>query len=73
MIGDGLVRAGFIDQRQMDKVLAKQRAGDARRFGEIAIALDFLSDDEMMRYLAMWARGESDAASAVAGPEPAGD
>ena len=39
MIADGLVKAGFIDQEQMEQVLAKQRSGDDRRFGAIAIAI----------------------------------
>ena len=57
MIGDGLVRAGFITQKQMDLVLAQQRTGDRRRFGEIAIALDYLSDEDMLAYLVQWAGG----------------
>ncbi len=57
MIGDGLVAAGFITQPQMDEVLARQHGGDGRRFGEIAIALDYLSDEDMMAYLVQWAGG----------------
>ena len=73
MIGDGLVRAGFIDQQQLEKVLAKQRSGDTRRFGEVAIELGFLTDDEMMRYLESWARGGEGATDAEDRRSPGGD
>ena len=75
MIGDGLVKAGFIDQEQMEQVLAKQRSGDDRRFGAIAIAIEFgfLTDDQMMRYLEMWARGESGSEAGDTGQSPGQD
>ncbi len=73
MTGDGLVKAGFIDQEQMEQVLAKQRSGDDRRFGAIAIEFGFLTDDQMMRYLEMWARGESGSEAGDTGQSPGQD
>jgi hypothetical protein len=72
MIGDGLVGAGLISQEQMDTVLVQQRSGDQRRFGEIAIALEYLSDDDMLAYLVQWAGGRQPPESA-AGPGDAGE
>jgi hypothetical protein len=44
MMGDGLVRTGAMQPAQLEKVLAAQKAGDKRRFGEIAIALGFVTE-----------------------------
>jgi len=38
-IGDYLVRTGALQQAQVDAVLAAQKAGDKRTFGEIAVSL----------------------------------
>lgn len=43
-MGDGLVRMGAMKAEQLEKVLAAQKAGDTRRFGEIAMALGFVTD-----------------------------
>ena len=40
-IGDFLVRTGAMQQSQVDSVLAAQKAGDTRTFGDIAVALGF--------------------------------
>jgi alkylated DNA nucleotide flippase Atl1 len=42
-IGDFLVRTGAMKQSQVDTVVAGQKAGDARTFGDIAVALGFAS------------------------------
>ena len=42
-IGDYLVRTGAMQQSQVDSVIAAQKAGDSRTFGEIAVALGFAS------------------------------
>jgi hypothetical protein len=40
-IGDFLVRTGAMQQAQVEAVLAAQKGGDKRTFGEIAVALGF--------------------------------
>jgi hypothetical protein len=42
-IGDYLVRTGAMQKSQVDSVIAAQKAGDSRTFGEIAVALGFAS------------------------------
>jgi hypothetical protein len=42
-IGDYLVRTGAMQKSQVDSVIAAQKAGDKRTFGEIAVALGFAS------------------------------
>jgi hypothetical protein len=43
-MGDGLVRMGAMQPAQVQTVLAAQKAGDARKFGEIAVALGFVNE-----------------------------
>ncbi len=43
-MGDGLVRMGAMQPAQLEKVLAVQKSGDKRRFGEIALALGFVTE-----------------------------
>ena len=43
-MGDGLVRMGAMQPAQLEKVLALQKGGDKRRFGEIALALGFVTE-----------------------------
>jgi hypothetical protein len=50
-IGDGLVRIGAMTMEQVRKVLALQKAGDTRLFGEIAIEHGFVNDEAIRRYL----------------------
>ncbi len=40
-IGDYLVRTGALQPPQVEAVMAAQKAGDKRTFGEIAIGLGF--------------------------------
>lgn len=40
-IGDYLVRTGAMKPAQVEQVIAAQKAGDSRNFGEIAVALGF--------------------------------
>ncbi|HET6451070.1 MAG TPA: hypothetical protein VFI08_07145 [Spirochaetia bacterium] len=40
-IGDFLVRTGAMQKPQVDAVIAAQKAGDARTFGEIAVAMGY--------------------------------
>jgi hypothetical protein len=46
-MGDGLVRMGAMQPAQLEKVLAMQKGGDARKFGEIAMALGFVTDAQI--------------------------
>ena len=51
-IGDYLVKTGAMQQLQVDSVLAAQKAGDSRTFGEIAVALGFASRAAVDAYAA---------------------
>ncbi len=44
-MGDGLVRLGAMRADQLEKVLVAQKAGDSRKFGEIALAMGFVTQD----------------------------
>ena len=50
-IGDFLVKIGAIKLHQVEEILRLQQAGDKRRFGEIAVALHYISDDSIKRYI----------------------
>ena len=52
-IGDFLVRTNALKQPQVDQVLAAQKAGDTRSFGEIAVALGFVSQGIIDNFLAL--------------------
>ncbi len=49
-IGDFLVRIGAMNPEQVAEVLRKQKAGDKRMFGEIALQLGYIQDDAIKRY-----------------------
>jgi len=51
-IGDGLIRIGAMTRRQVDDVLNRQKHGDDRLFGEIAIELKYVDDNSIWDYLA---------------------
>jgi hypothetical protein len=44
-IGDNLVKIGAMTQEQVDDVLKRQKNGDNRLFGEIAIELEYIDDN----------------------------
>ena len=50
-IGEFLVKIGAMTPGQIQAVLKVQAAGDTRRFGEIALALGYLTDDALGRYV----------------------
>ena len=50
-IGDFLVKIGTMKPYQVEEVLRLQKAGDMRRFGEIAIELHYINDDAIKRYV----------------------
>jgi hypothetical protein len=50
-IGQSLRRIGIMTDAQVEDVLARQRAGDDRLFGEIAIALGYINEDALQSYL----------------------
>ena len=50
-IGDFLVRVGSLKASQVDEVLRLQKAGDSRKFGEIALELGYIHDDAIKRYV----------------------
>ncbi len=43
-IGDYLVRTGAMSQEQAEDVIRRQRGGDKRPFGEIAMELKYIPD-----------------------------
>ena len=51
-IGDFLVRTKAMQQSQVDAVIAAQKAGDKRSFGEIAIGLGFVTSAVIGTFLA---------------------
>jgi hypothetical protein len=51
-IGDFLIRTGGMQQAQVDAVLAAQKGGDKRTFGEIAVALGFTTKAAVDSYSA---------------------
>ena len=50
-IGDNLVKIGAMTQEQVEDVLKRQKDGDSRLFGEIAIELEYIDDDVIAAYL----------------------
>jgi len=50
-IGQTLLRAGIMTEAQVQDVLDRQRAGDDRLFGEIAIAQHYINEDALQSYL----------------------
>ena len=50
-IGDFLVKIGTMKLHQVEHVLRVQKAGDTRRFGEIATELRYINDDAIKRYV----------------------
>jgi len=50
-IGEGLVRIGAMSQEQRNQVIEKQKSGDDRMFGEVAIDLGFIDDEVIMEYI----------------------
>jgi hypothetical protein len=49
-IGDFLVRTGAMTSAQVQSVIAAQKAGDARTFGEIAVSLGFATQAAVDAY-----------------------
>ena len=50
-IGEGLIRIGAMTRAQVEEVLHRQRSGDDRMFGEIAIELGYINDEALNSYL----------------------
>lgn len=50
-LGDGLVRVGSMTTEQVQEVLAAQKSGDRRPFGEIAVGLGFVKAEAIEQYL----------------------
>lgn len=50
-IGEGLIRIGAMKREQVETVLTRQRSGDKRLFGEIAIELGYVDDLAIKKYL----------------------
>ena len=51
MIGCRLVKMNVMTQSQVDAVLEKQKNGDTRLFGEIAIEMGFINEDALQKFL----------------------
>lgn len=50
-IGDGMVKMGEMTEAQVQTVLQRQKEGDGRLFGEIAVDLEFIDIGSVIRYL----------------------
>ncbi len=50
-IGEFLRGVGVMTSEQVEIVLRKQKEGDKRLFGQIALSLGFLGDDAIKRYV----------------------
>ncbi len=50
-IGEGLMRIGAMTKTQVDDVLKRQKVGDKRLFGEIAVELGFVDVEAIINYL----------------------
>ncbi len=50
-IGEGLVRIGAMNAEQRNQVIEKQKNGDDRMFGEVAIEMGFIDDEIIMKYI----------------------
>jgi hypothetical protein len=57
-IGDFLVKIGAMTPGQVQNVLLAQTGGDKRRFGEIAIAMHYIKDDAIRRYVDYLEKGK---------------
>lgn len=50
-IGGFLVAVGAMKDWQVEDVVLAQRSGDTRMFGEIAIAMGYVNDEALKRYV----------------------
>ena len=50
-IGELLVSKGVLTESQVEEILLKQKDGDTRKFGDIAVDLKFMEDTALNRYL----------------------
>jgi len=50
-IGQGLIRIGAMSEEQVKDILARQKDGTNKLFGEIAIELGYVDDEAIKRYL----------------------
>ncbi len=50
-IGESLLRFGAIHQREVKIILLRQECGDSRYFGEIAVGLQYISEETLNTYL----------------------
>ena len=50
-IGDNLVKIGAMTQEQVDEVVNRQKDGDNRLFGEIAIECEYIDDNVIAEYI----------------------
>jgi hypothetical protein len=50
-IGEFLITIGKMTPAQVEQVLKIQKGGDKRPFGEIALALHFVGDDSLKRFM----------------------
>ncbi len=50
-IGEFLVKIGAMKQWQVEDILIVQKSGDARMFGELAIAFGYIDDAALKKYV----------------------
>jgi hypothetical protein len=49
-MGDYLVSVGLLTEKQVADVIQKQKEGDARKFGDIAVAQGFMKEDAIAKF-----------------------
>ena len=50
-MGDFMLETGEMKGPQVDEVIGIQKCGDTRRFGEIAVALGYITEEAIKRYV----------------------
>ena len=50
-IGEHLVALGAMSTKDAHRVLLRQMAGDSRLFGQIAVDLGYLTEEDLLAYL----------------------
>lgn len=59
LIGEGMIRTGFLTEEQVDTVLQKQEKGDHRLFGQIALELGYIDPQTLISFLSAPEESES--------------
>jgi hypothetical protein len=50
-VGDFMLEIGAMTQPQVEEIARLQKGGDSRRFGEIAVALGYITEEDIRHYV----------------------